>query len=139
METQLETFITKQTFYKDFELMKKKTDQLTKMPKEIEKQLLESKASQQTLDQMSWKIIELEKAIGSQHDNEHQQIATQQEQRLNEFQAEIRMLVQQIIQGAQRDLDQVSSSVRDDVQQFIKKEFMAKEARIDSKMENRQQ
>lgn len=40
---------------------------------------------------------------------------------------------------AQRDFESVATGVRDDVQHFITKEFMAKEATIENKMENSKQ
>ena len=44
-------------------------------------------------------------------------------------------MVSQTVQIAQRDFEGVATGVREEVQQFIKKELQAKEATIDNKME----
>ena len=82
---------------------------------------------------------ELQEAMDNEQEMLHEQRVKDQEERLSQFQAEFSQLVENTLQEAWQDFQQLSTTVKEDAQTFISKELIAKEQRIESKMERSKQ
>lgn len=82
---------------------------------------------------------ELQEAMDNEQEMLHEQRVKDQEERLSQFQAEFSQLVENTLHEAWQDFQQLSAQVKEDAQTYISKELIAKEQRIESKMERSKQ